>query len=499
MRIVTSSFAFVTHSLVFAISAFVSAQQPEPLPAQIDSQAHFVVWADVDRVGFEEFLRWANQTELGPLVQGVRDPEMTAPAKRMLEALRAAGAKRVFLTGGASALIGDLSAMGLIIRCDQPERCAAAIETTPIMPSQFLKTIEGAVLLAMSPEGLESLGEVNGAPSAELLAALESTEDAVGMGAAFPATAISLFVQSAPKDGSPMSAAVDRLVDLKWARASGSPPDSKLKLEARFDGKETAAEFATQVNLFCESMFPGGEKADLLVADQDRIKLSERSAQPIAKMVAQARAAARKTQDMNGLRQLVLAMHNFHDATGALPPQALTDKAGKRLLSWRVLLLPYLEEQELYQQFHLDEAWDSPHNLALLEKMPALYRSAGEQQAGEVKPGYTRFVAPLTANSIMGKPGDRCRLQDIADGTSNTILLLQAAPGAAVPWTKPDDLVVDAANPLASLIGEGQNHLLAAFADGSIHSLSAKLDPETLKALLSQDGGEVIPPGKLND
>lgn len=462
------------------------------LPVQIDSQAHFVIWADVDRVSFDEFLKWANQTELGPLLQGIQDPEKVAPAKSLLEKLHAAGAKRVYFAGQSTALMGDLGAMGMIIRCDQPERCAAALEANPLLPAQFLKATDGAVLLAMSEAGLSDLAEVEGTPSAQLSAALEPNEDAVGIAAAFPATVISLFVQSAPKDDSPQAAALRCLIHLEWARASGSPPDSRLKLEAKFDDPETATEFASQANSGVMSMFGDGEKTELVVADREYVTLSKLSGKPIAEIGKASREAAIRLENANKLRQIVLASLSFESTHNALPPQSLTDPAGKRLLSWRVLILPYLGEEELYKQFHLDEAWDSPHNLALLEKMPNVYRSKTSNKEQELKPGQTRIVAPLTANSIMGKGGGPTRLRDITDGTSNTILLVEAAPSAAVPWTKPADLVIDLTNPTVGLATEGQSTLLAAFADGSIRTLPSSIDPKTLKAYLSQDDGKVI-------
>jgi hypothetical protein len=344
----------------------------------------------------------------------------------------------------------------------------------------------------MSEAGLTDLAEVEGTPSAQLSAALEPNEDAVGIAAAFPATVISLFLQSAPKDNSPASAAIRCLTELEWARASGSPPDSRLKLEAKFDDPETATEFAAQANSSSVSMFGDGEKTELVVADREYVTLSKLSGKPIAEIGKASRDAAIKAENSNKLRQLGLAFFTFESAYNALPPQSLTDPAGKRLLSWRVLLLPYLGEEELYKQFHLDEAWDSPHNLALLEQMPDVYRSKTSNKEQELKPGQTRIVAPLTANSIMGKVGGPTRLRDITDGTSNTILLVEAAPSAAVPWTKPADLVVDLANPGVGLVTPGQSSLLAAFADGSIRTLPSSIDPNTLKAYLSQDDGEVI-------
>ncbi|MFO0454871.1 MAG: DUF1559 domain-containing protein, partial [Planctomycetota bacterium] len=193
------------------------------------------------------------------------------------------------------------------------------------------------------------------------------------------------------------------------------------------------------------------------------------------------------------LSMLGLAMLNYESTYSAFPPQALADKTGKRLLSWRVLILPFLGEKGLYDQFHLDEAWDSPHNLALLEKMPEMYRSAGDIGASELKPGYTRFVAPLAANSIMGKVGTPTRLREVADGLSNTILLVQAAPSAAVPWTKPEDLKVDLNNPISGMAGDKEPFFLTLFADSSSRRIEATVSKESLLAYIGKDEGTVAP------
>ena len=98
--------------------------------------------------------------------------------------------------------------------------------------------------------------------------------------------------------------------------------------------------------------------------------------------VQSAREAARRAQCVNNLKQIGLAMHNYQSANNAFPRPAITDKQGKALLSWRIAILPYIEQQELYNKFKLDEPWDSPHNKALLKEMPSTYvcpsRAAGE-------------------------------------------------------------------------------------------------------------------------
>lgn len=492
MRIRATLIAIVIHGLAVSIATIVTGQQADSLPPQIDSRSHFVLWADVDQVSFQEALKWAKQTELGPLIQ-VGDFERYQEPAMFLQKLRDAGAKRVYFTSELTFLFGNLSSAGMIIRCAEPARCAAKLEADPLLPGQVLKATEDSVLLGMSADGLEALAEIEGKPGTQLAAALESRQDKLGFAAAVPAAVLSVALQSATVFKDSPTEALQSLRNLQWIRIAGSPPASELQAEAVFEKPEEAAEFAQKINQRISS-FANGE---LLTCNQERVTLSKLSSKTIAAMGKAAQAEASRVANMNSLRQLLLAIHNFESATGALPPQALTDKAGKRLLSWRVLILPYLGEQELYEQFHLDEAWDSPHNLTLLEKLPRPFRAAGDEKEGQ--PGHTRFVAPLTANSIMGKPGDRCRFQDITDGTSNTILLLQAAPAAAVPWTKPDDLVVDEANPLAGMLTEGQAYFLAAFADGSTRALSAKTDPESIKAFISRGDGEVVPPGTLDD
>lgn len=484
---------FIT-SFAFSLMAMLANRSiaQESLPPQIDSRIQIVAWADVDKVSFEEFLKWARQTELSPLIEATRLQGNPMPAE-FVKKLRKAGAKRIYLATEVTAFMGDLSQMGVIIRCDQPEQCEAALTAEPLLPGQFLKSTDGAVLMALSPQGLETLAEIEGKPSNNLSAALASSQDTLGVALAVPPAVIGLLAQSAPKDGSPMSKAVRTLVDLKWFRIAGTPSDSKLKGEAAFDKPEQAAEFAGLVNSEIGALFGNGKKLELLSAAQDRITLVNLSENPLQKMLAKAQAAARSAEDQNRLRQLGLAMFNFESVTNALPPQALTDKAGKRLLSWRVLILPYLDQKELYEQFHLDEAWDSPHNLALLEQMPECYRSSGEATAANIKPGYTRFLAPLAANSIMGKAGDPTRLKEVTDGLSNTILLVQAAPAAAVPWTKPEDLKVDLNNPLAGITSENAPYFLTLFADGSCRAIEATVSKVSFLAYIGKDEGAAAP------
>lgn len=203
--------------------------------------------------------------------------------------------------------------------------------------------------------------------------------------------------------------------------------------------------------------------------------------------VQAAREAARRTQASNNLKQIGLAMHNYHDAMNRLPARANVDKDGKPLLSWRVHLLPYLEEAALYQQFHLDEPWDSEHNKKLIAKMPSVYR----QPNGTVEESKTCYLVPVAKGSIFEtlKP---TRFAQMTDGTSNTIMAVEASVDSSVIWTKPEDLEVDRRAPFEGLLGVRPGGFQALFADGSVQFISQALDPQVLWAMFTMNGGEVI-------
>ena len=172
------------------------------------------------------------------------------------------------------------------------------------------------------------------------------------------------------------------------------------------------------------------------------------------------------------------------------------DANGKRLLSWRVLILPYLDQANLYNEFHLNEPWDSEHNIKLVAKMPAVFKPPGlPVDTSEV--GKTRFVAPLTKDSVFGRIGGGVKIQEINDGLSNTLLIVEASADKAVVWTKPEDVLIDDINPLLSIITKDSDGFTACLCDGAARFFSKGNDAKTLNALLSIDGREVIEWDKL--
>jgi RNA polymerase sigma factor (sigma-70 family) len=199
-----------------------------------------------------------------------------------------------------------------------------------------------------------------------------------------------------------------------------------------------------------------------------------------------------RQQSMNNLKLLALAMHNYLSEYGEFPPAAIFSKDGKALLSWRVLLLPYLDQKDLFLQFKLDEPWDGPTNKKLLEKMPAVFSPT----PGKGKETHDTVYQVFTGKGTIFPSPKASKISDITDGTSNTILMIEAAN--AVPWTKPADLTFDPKAPLPKLGGVVKQGFSTAYADGSAHFLKHSIKEETLKKLITSNGGEVVGPDEID-
>ena len=203
------------------------------------------------------------------------------------------------------------------------------------------------------------------------------------------------------------------------------------------------------------------------------------------------REAAATAKSMNNLKQIGIAMQSYHDAYGHLAAPAILSKDGKPLLSWRVAILPFIEQDNLYRRFKLDEPWDSPNNIKLIPFMPITY--ADPRATPAPAPPGTTFYKVFTGEGTPLSGKKRMQLHAISDGTSNTAMVVAA--GSPVTWTKPDDIPFDASKPLPDLT-KPFDQLLVAFCDGSVRALPASsfAKPEWqafLKALVTANGGEV--------
>jgi hypothetical protein len=182
----------------------------------------------------------------------------------------------------------------------------------------------------------------------------------------------------------------------------------------------------------------------------------------------------------NHLKQIGLAIHAYHDEFQGLPNN-IRAKDGSPLLSWRVAILPYLEEKALYDQFKLDEPWDSQNNIGLIEKMPKLY----EPLRGKAKAGETFYQMFEGNNAPIFRYKEKLTFAIITtmNGTSNTGLVFEA--GEPVIWSKPADLPFDKDKPLPKLGGsfDGDFHVL--MCNGSVHFFKKEPDEELMKCAIA--------------
>ncbi len=212
----------------------------------------------------------------------------------------------------------------------------------------------------------------------------------------------------------------------------------------------------------------------------------------LAPAIGASREAAYRNSRMNQFKQIALGMLNHESARKAYPAAASYDRDGRPLLSWRVQILPYLEQMELYNQFHLDEPWDSEHNRKLVEQMPDVYADPDlAVRAAIGDGGRTTFVVP-TGEGLMFGGREGMKIRDVIDGTSNTILAVEVVPDRAVVWTKPDDWEVDAKDVLRGVKRSDRDWFTTVWCDGHVMILSNSIDAGVFRALLTPAGGEVV-------
>ena len=245
------------------------------------------------------------------------------------------------------------------------------------------------------------------------------------------------------------------------------------------------------------------------------VALDEAQIRGLLSPIAAARQAAQRLQAQNNMKQLALAMHNYAQIYRHFPPAVLYGPDGKTPYSWRVALLPYLEQMDLYKQYRFDEPWDGPNNRKLLEKMPAVFRCPNEP-AGSTNASYFALVGPgaifetrprksvpAAAGGVMGggpmgaMPASRGKVpawwpddapsgttfQEIIDGTSNTIMLVEAKRN--IPWTKPEDIPYDPEKPLPKLGGYFEDGFNVAIADGSVRFFPDTISEKILHLLIT--------------
>lgn len=210
--------------------------------------------------------------------------------------------------------------------------------------------------------------------------------------------------------------------------------------------------------------------------------------------------ASHRSECKNNLKNLGLALHNYHDTYKTFPPAIIRDSSGRPHLSWRTLVLPFVEPYPLYNNYKLDEPWDSPHNKSLLSGNVEVFRCPS-RRSGIGKPT-TTYVAVIGPNTAWRSDGTVVSARDFTDGMSNTILLVEIKE-AGIHIFEPRDLSLDQmTTTINSPVGQGisSDHRFKAeslgvhvlMADGTVRWLPNNVPPEVIHAMLTINGGEKI-------
>jgi prepilin-type N-terminal cleavage/methylation domain-containing protein len=225
---------------------------------------------------------------------------------------------------------------------------------------------------------------------------------------------------------------------------------------------------------------------------------------------SESRETIRRRACIRNLTQIGQAMLKYHEKYGCFPPAFIPDENGKPKHSWRVLLLPFMEQGKLYAEYRFDEPWNSPHNIMLGAKRPYEYRCPSHPMHDSTlpTPEITSYAMVVGPHAISDGPAAR-RKADISDGLDKTIMVVEVV-GADINWLEPRDLdvskmtfhIAQTGDKLASTatdISSGHTGMARVLmCDGTVRSLRDDIDPKLLEAMTTIDGGETVDLNELS-
>jgi hypothetical protein len=219
--------------------------------------------------------------------------------------------------------------------------------------------------------------------------------------------------------------------------------------------------------------------------------------------IEESRECSRRNSCENHLREIALALQNYHHLHGHFPPAYLADADGRPMHSWRVLLLPYLDRKDLHEQYDFNEPWDGPNNSKLADQRPSFYACPSDDAAGRNR--QTTSYLAVTGNDAAWPGRKSSRLDDFAEEGRNTIMLIECAD-SKVNWLEPRDISIEEIktgfnqdrergikclhNSDSVWILPPKKAVLAAFADGRVHFLPADIPPPMLTKMLTRQADE---------
>lgn len=453
-----------------------------------------IVKLELSAINLPELLKLANQEQ-----KQAQSDMIGMTVSAAFSTLRNAGVDQIYAMVQASLI--PQGGICLIIPCEDTESVALFFNgLTPMVPKPFLyKTVQEPGLVIVCPQAFET--KLSSAPDEkvyreDLVRSIDSIKNlphyaVISLSEELHQTLARMLPDNLGADGpvklSPQALAKHiRSISVGW----DLPPKPEIVIKT-FSDNQGDAEWTEKEFMRLASMVPGianslsiKVEGNQAIAQIDQTKMTTLLRQAFAAQ----RQASTSMQSANNLKQIGLAMHNYVAANKHFVPTSIKDQNGKPLLSWRVALLPFLGASDLYNKFQLDEAWDSEHNKALIAEIPAVFQTPGVQ--GNTN-GTTRYRLPVMDGTIWSVD-EPLTFRQIVDGTSNTIMTIQAPVDAEVVWTKPEPWTLEAEQLKQAIFGS-EPTTYAGYADGSVRTIEATHSIKWLKYSLQFADGHVLP------
>ena len=521
--------AFCLLSLLLGASSAVQAEnaangkaQADAVAAFVDEQTIGVAHVDLSRIDLDRLLEQA--AELAPGSEKLLAPtveKLQPQAKRLIEA----GAKDVYL----AVSLAELQQPIVVLKLADGSDAKAVEDAMGKMPLERV----GNMLVASGKQSLERIAKQSPAARPEIARAFEAAGDTAAQILLLPTAdnrrVVEELLPALPAEvGGGSSQVLTRGV--MWAAVGiALSPRPAIQLTIQSQDADAASAFRDKWLAMLQLIGRDARIAKALprfaqLANQlepkvkgDRIQLAldieSPSWKPLTKLLqtglGEVQQSEMRKRTVVHFKQIGIAFHNYHDVYNTFPAAASYSPEGKPLLSWRVHILPFLDQAPLYKEFHLDEPWDSEHNRKLIERMPKTYRSrnwspdeptktclvgvTSDPDRAVAAPGGGAGAPVKDRLGTMFQGRDGIKLQQVTDGTSNTILIVETDPEHAVVWTKPDDLPYDAGQPVKGFGFDENGVVPMLFCDGSVRMLKESLEAETWQRLMLRNDGNPVP------
>lgn len=446
---------------------------------------------DLEKIDGVATFRWIIEN-----IGGAREEESVAAIRGFIDSLKSAGADHVFVTAAARSPIDGGPVV--IIPCENTAivqgLATVVLQNFPKDPPQKVQVGDKVVLVGPTA-ALDRVTANDGVLRSDLILPLKKRADLLDhtIVMALPDEArrdlAQLWPESSPKNWpiqfSPRAMANDLsriVISLRL------PPEPEVVASIETPDADAAGRIKKVFDQMLALAGDAGSSIDIEVqVSTVQLRASpEAFTKVVDNVLAPTRDRARALLTIQHSKHIGLAIHNYHAKEGHLPPRCFTDREGKPLLSWRVALLPYIEQLAMYRAIKLDQTWNSDDNKMLSQTLIPTYFDESRPSAK------TQFRAPVYPGSIWHGQGPPKKFSDVKDGTSNTIAVIHAPENAAIEWSNPEPWVLSVDDPMSDVFGDRENVSVVLLDGAALQLKKSDMTNKKLIAMLTCDNRDAV-------